>query len=218
MELSMTRIPIQTRFPRLWLAAQRLIGGTKDKSALALRHYSSQRRILEVGCSVGNLSDAYRGIEGISYTGVDVDHSAIAVARIRFSTRSNFRFETVPVRELSKRGEQFDYVVVAGVLHHVSDKTAIDIISSSWNVTAPGGVMITSEPEALRPTDNAIFKLFYKLEEGKFLRDRQRLAELFTTAGIPISGIEDHLVSPGIVSWPAVARFNLVRADRSREL
>jgi 2-polyprenyl-3-methyl-5-hydroxy-6-metoxy-1,4-benzoquinol methylase len=211
---TMPRQPMQSRFPYLWLAAQKMIGGTRDKSALVLRHYSNQHRIVEIGCSLGNLSDAYRGLDGISYTGVDIDNSAIAIARQRFAAQTNFQFEAVPVEELARRGDQYDYVAIAGILHHVDDRTAIGIIASSWQITAPGGVLIASEPEALRPADNAIFRLFYRLEEGQFLRSRQQLAGLFETAGVPVTSLEDHLVSPGIVTWPAVARFNLVRADR----
>jgi hypothetical protein len=41
------------------------------------------------------------------------------------------------------------------------------------------------------------------------------MAALFDAAGVPVTSLEDHLVSPGIVTWPPVARFNLVRADRA---
>ncbi|WP_375313601.1 class I SAM-dependent methyltransferase [Bradyrhizobium sp. A5] len=211
----MPGVPMQSRFPYLWLAAQKMIGGTRDKSALVLRHYSNQRRIIEIGCSLGNLSDAYRELDGISYTGIDIDNSAIAIARQRFASQKNFQFEAVPVEEMARRGKPYDYVVIAGILHHVDDRTAIGIIESSWKITAQGGVLIASEPEALRPADNAIFRLFYRLEEGRFLRSRRQLAGLFEAAGVPVTSLEDHLVSPGVVTWPAVARFNLVRADRA---
>ena len=69
---------------------------------------------------------------GFPDTGVDIDQSAIAIAQRRFATQGNFRFEAVPVEELAKRGERFDYVVIAGMLHHVDDQTAIEIIRSSW--------------------------------------------------------------------------------------
>jgi 2-polyprenyl-3-methyl-5-hydroxy-6-metoxy-1,4-benzoquinol methylase len=213
--LMMPREPMQSRFPHLWLAAQKMIGGTRDKSRLVMRHYSNQKRIVEIGCSLGNLSDAYRDLAGISYTGVDIDAAAISIAQRRFAARKNFRFEAVPVEELARRGERYDYVVIAGILHHVDDETAIGIIGSSWEITAPGGVLIASEPEALRPADNAIFRLFYRLEEGQFLRSRQQMAALFDAAGVSVTSLEDHLVSPGIVTWPPVARFNLVRADRA---
>jgi 2-polyprenyl-3-methyl-5-hydroxy-6-metoxy-1,4-benzoquinol methylase len=212
----MSRQPMQTRFPRLWLAAQQLIGGTRDKSALALRHYSGQTRVLEVGCSLGNVSDAFRPLDGISYTGIDIDASAIAVARRRFSDRPNFRFQTSRIEELAERGEQYDYVVIAGVLHHLNDRSALSMIASSWAVTEPGGILVASEPSALRETDGLVFRLFYRLEEGQFLRTTDQLVGLFKAANVPFSNIEDHLVTPGIVAWPPVARFDLLRANREK--
>jgi 2-polyprenyl-3-methyl-5-hydroxy-6-metoxy-1,4-benzoquinol methylase len=207
-------VPVQARFPRLWLAAQQLIGGTRDKSALVLRHYCGQIRVLEVGCSLGNLSDAFRRFEAISYTGIDLDASAIAIARRRFADRPNFKFETSLIAELAEKGEYYDYVVIAGVLHHIDDQSAISMISSSWAVTAPGGILVASEPAALKATDGFAFRLFYRLEEGQYLRAENQLLELFKTANVPLSSVEEHFVTPGIIAWPTVARFNLVRADR----
>jgi 2-polyprenyl-3-methyl-5-hydroxy-6-metoxy-1,4-benzoquinol methylase len=210
----MSSVPMQTRFPRLWLAAQQLIGGTRDKSALVLRHYSGQIRVLEVGCSLGNISDAFRSFDCISYKGIDIDASAIAIARRRFSDRSNFSFETTPIEELAEKGEQYDYVIVAGVLHHLDDRSALRMIACSWAVTEPGGILVASEPAALQETDGLVFRLFYRLEEGQFLREKNQLVGLFKAANVPLSSVEDHTVTPGIVSWPPVARFNLLRADR----
>lgn len=210
----MSNVPMQTRFPRLWLMAQKLIGGTHDKASLILRHYSNQRRVLEVGCSVGNISDFFRDFEGIEYTGIDVDASAIDVARRRFSAHENFRFETMPVEELSRLGDKYDFVVIAGVLHHVDDRSAISIVEHSWTLTAAGGVLIASEPEALRENDSRIFRLFYQIEEGQFLRSKKNLIEVFDRAHVSLSKVEEHFVSPGIVKYP-VARFNLLRSDRA---
>ena len=88
------------------------------------------------------------------------------------------------------------------------------MIANSWAVTKPGGILIASEPAALREADGLVFRLFYRLEEGRFLRTTDQLVGLFKAANVPLSGIEDHLVTPGIVAWPPVARFNLLRADR----
>lgn len=207
-------VPMQTRFPRLWLAAQQLIGGTRDKSALVLRHYRGEIRVLEIGCSLGNLSDAFRRFEAVSYKGIDLDASAIAIARRRFADRPNFKFETSLIEELAEKAEQYDYVLIAGVLHHIDDQSAVSMISSSWAVTGPGGLLVASEPAALQTTDGFAFRLFYRIEEGQYLRTKDQLLELFRSAKVPLSSVEEHFVTPGIFGWPPVARFNLVRADR----
>jgi len=87
----------QTRFPGAWLVFQHLFGGTRDKQHLALDCYRGQSRILEIGCSVGNLTDAFLP-SGAAYTGIDIDGSAIAHAQRRFARQSNVRFLTTSPR------------------------------------------------------------------------------------------------------------------------
>ncbi len=51
--------------PRAFELFQFSIGGTVAKRNLVLQHYSNQKRILEVGCSAGNIAAAFlgRGVE-----------------------------------------------------------------------------------------------------------------------------------------------------------
>ena len=58
---------------RLWLLAQLTVLGTYDKQRLVLKHYRGQRRILEIGCSVGNVSMAFRQFPNINFVGLDID-------------------------------------------------------------------------------------------------------------------------------------------------
>ena len=204
----------QTRFPKLWLWAQHLVGGTKDKQKLALRYYSGERRILEIGCSVGNISEAFIGMPNVEFTGIDVDHIALELARKRFSGHNNFRFLDSPLCDLADAGELFDYVLFAGMLHHVDDVEAASLISDALKITAPGGRLVLSEPEALRPEDSLIFSLFYRLEQGRYLRSRCALRTLVDRSGATVEICEDHFVTPGIVPWPEVARFTVIVAHK----
>ncbi len=51
--------------PRAFDLFQFSIGGTVTKRNLVLQYYSNQKRILEAGCSVGNIAAAFpgRGVE-----------------------------------------------------------------------------------------------------------------------------------------------------------
>jgi 2-polyprenyl-3-methyl-5-hydroxy-6-metoxy-1,4-benzoquinol methylase len=202
----------QSRFPNLWLWMQKTIGGTPDKQALALRYYSGAPRVLEIGCSVGNIADAFRDFPAIRYTGIDIDAVAIRTAQRRFRDRPNFTFTLCSLEEMAQLGERFDYVMFAGILHHVSDGDARRLLAGVATLVAPGGELIISEPEALRPTDTLLSRLFYRLEKGQHLRSRAALEALVKESGIRIASIEDCPVSPGFVKKPAVARFNLIRA------
>jgi len=205
------KILTQGRFPRLWLLMQNIIGGNKCKSALAVKHYRGQKRVLEIGCSVGNVSSAFRAFPEVVFTGIDIDRNAINLARRRFKDVPNFRFCLSSLEELSRQGETFDYVLFAGMLHHVDDKTALKLLRDAVKCTVHGGLLVLYEPEAVRALDGWFFRCFYALfEQGAFLRSRDDLQSLVESAGISLEVVENRMVSPGIVKRPYVARFNLL--------
>lgn len=202
----------QAKFPRLWLLMQRTIGGNGSKKALSLLHYRGERRVLEIGCSVGNIAEAFIGTECDSYTGIDIDTAALVVARRRFESQPKFSFREISLSDLCASGERFDYVLFAGILHHVDDKLAAKLLAEARMLVAPKGRLIVSEPEALTESDGWVFRQFYKLEQGQFLRERTELEALIRSSGASIESSDDFPISPGIVARPYVARFNLIAA------
>jgi cyclopropane fatty-acyl-phospholipid synthase-like methyltransferase len=201
----------QSRFPNLWLFMQRIIGGNASKQRLATEYYCGQGAVLEIDCSVGNISEAFLRFPEIIFTGIDIDEKALAVAQRRFHDLGNFRFSLRSLQELSSAGESFDYVLFAGMLHHVDDTTAECLLRDALSCTTANGTIVIYEPEAVRDKDGWFFRLFYALfEQGAYLRSRDALEALVTRAGVKIHRVEDRMVSPGIVTTPYVARFNLL--------
>ena len=201
----------QSRFPRLWLLMQNTIGCNASKQALATEHYCGQKRVLEIGCSVGNVSAAFRAFPNVAFTGIDIDENAIALAKRRFRNDHNFSFSLSSLEDLSRRGATFDYVLFAGMLHHVDDNTGLQLLRDAVKCTASGGRLVIYEPEAVRPSDGWFFRFFYAcFEQGVFLRSREDLQRLVERAGITLQSVEDRMAYPGIVTRPYVGRFNLL--------
>lgn len=200
----------QNRFPRLWLLMQKTIGGNASKQAMAIEHFRGQKRVLEIGCSVGNVSEVFRSFPNIVFTGIDIDQRALDIARFRFQKDSNFRFELSSIEDLSRKGDTFDYVLFAGILHHVDENTAIQLLRDAKKCLAKDGRLVIFEPEKPKPSDRWILRFFCAhFEQGSFMRPRNVLQHLIENAGIFIESIEDRMVSPGIVKRPYVARFNV---------
>ncbi len=126
----------QTRLPRLWRTFQFWCGGSVDKRKLCFSLYEGQKRILEVGCSVGNIAAAMRRVPEISYTGVDIDKVAIDVARRAFRGQPNFEFRCADLCSERMAIGVFDYVLVAGVLHHIPDEGCMDLLAACHDVMA----------------------------------------------------------------------------------
>lgn len=207
------RFLTQNRFPRLWLLAQATIGGVPDKRRIATEWYKGEESVLEVGCSVGTVSDAFRAWPMVRFTGIDIDDKALEVARKRFVDAANFRFLNCSLHSLVTAEEQrYDYLLIAGMLHHVDDEIAVAILRDALTLLQPQGRIIISEPEALRPNDSLIFRAFYRLEEGKYLRSGDAYAALVEQAGGQIQRCERRPITPGVVPFPTVARFVLMEA------
>lgn len=202
----------QTKFPTLWRIAQRFVGGSKDKQSLSLRFWKGQSKILEIGCSVGNITNAFARLEGVEYTGIDVDPVAIAAAKKYFFNNSRVRFVCMDVEEYANEGNVFDYIVVAGMLHHIDDLSALSVLKSTRKLASEKASIIVYDPELLRKEDSIFFKAVYKLEQGQYLRSNEELIQLIHEAGMEI--VDSQLVSvrPGLPLMPAVARFSLIVA------
>ena len=195
----------------MWLAFQKSIGGTKDKKKLALSYRSGKRRILEIGCSVGNVSDAFRNLPNIYFLGLDIDAKAIGKARRRFSSLPNFFFICTGLEDLAEEMDNaFEYIIFAGMLHHVNDDKAITMLRAASRLCAPKGNILIFDPDALRDDDNLIFRAFYRIEQGRFLRHHAELKALVLKAGLKV--IEDKTVPirPGLPGLPVVARFSVI--------
>lgn len=195
---------------------QKTIGGNACKQALAIEYYRGQRHVLEIGCSVGNISSVFRRYPDVDFTGIDIDANALVLARRRFADARNFRFTLTSLEDLAQAGDQFDYVLFAGMLHHVDDATAMRLIQAALHCMAPGGALVIYEPEAVRDGDGWFFRVFYALlEQGAYLRSRRALEDLVTRAGVALERVEDRMISPGITQRPYVARFNILLGRRA---
>lgn len=206
----------QTNFPRLWLIFQRLVGGTLDKQKLAISHYNGQKKVLEIGCSVGNVSVAFSQFRTIEFTGIDIDENALAYARERLSYLENFRFEKISLSDLARKGEKFDYVLFANILHHVDDTTAISLLNDVQKLLSEDSTVIIMEPEKIRQGYGTIFKVFYALEKGQFRRHKHELIELVKSAGLSIMSCSEVLVSPDSLPSIKVGRISLIKASLAR--
>ncbi|PWT74099.1 MAG: hypothetical protein C5B46_04575 [Proteobacteria bacterium] len=199
--------------PRLWLLAQLALGGTYDKRRLVLKHYTNQRRVLEIGCAVGNVSMAFRRFNEVIFVGVDVDSHAIACARSIFKNDPRFRFIAGTAQSLIGREEPFDLVLLAGVLHHVDNDTAAGLIGAAAQLLSSAGTLVISEPEPARASDSWLVRLYSRIERGLWLRGRDELIALAQRSGqaLTVSESEETFISPFIFRWPNCVRFAVLK-------
>jgi ubiquinone/menaquinone biosynthesis C-methylase UbiE len=199
------KIFTQNRFPRLWLLFQYVLGGIKDKRKIVLKHYTGQKRVLEIGCSVGIVSKAFTPFANIEFTGIDIDDNALSYAKRLFKNFRNFRFLNISLSDLGKSGEKFDYVIFANILHHTDDTTALELLNEIKYVLAKGASLIVVEPEKSRPDYNLLYRFFYLLEQGQYRRPADELANLIKTTGMEFKTVSHVSMAPNAMPFVKVA-------------
>lgn len=182
-------------------------GETVAKRKLVIQHYKNQERILEVGCSTGNIASAFLN-KDVQYVGLDIDRATIRYAQHKFRHRSNFKFIHADLRDY-KFDNPFDYIVFSGVLHHMDDVTAKCNIMFSKSLLRENGSIIVSDPLLPRKSDPYLIRLYGKIERGQFVREAIHLQHLIQELdGLTIISRHIHPASPfPIFTKPVVSYF-----------
>ncbi len=200
----------------MWHVFQLLAGGSMGKRCIALSRYAGQRRILEIGCATGNVSAAFCRFPQVEFVGLDIDAAAVSQARRRFAGDGRFRFVADEVGGLLAEGLRFDYVLLAGVLHHMDDLAAAELVAAAAHLTAPGGILLAYEP--MPPAAHApwLVRLYGRIERGDWLRPLAYLVALLGAhaAGLALVDASEHPIAPFIGKWPQCARFAVVSMRR----
>ena len=194
----------QTRFPKLWLLFQYLLGGTIDKRKIIAKHLFGHTKILEIGCSSGNVSTVFRNLKDVEFLGIDIDDVAIKYAEKRFSGCNNFNFRCCNLEDLISEKEKFDCILFASILHHVSDSEAGKMLQLSSRLLSENGIIIISEPLPAEKKHNWIVKLYSNLlEQGSNVRTQKEYEDIIENIlNLKISKSEIETISPFVFNWP----------------
>jgi SAM-dependent methyltransferase len=115
------------------------------------------RRVLDLGCRDGALTQAYAG--GNEIVGVDADREALAEAeKLGIETRWADLDDALPFEDGS-----FDVVVAGELLEHLRDPKRV--VSEVLRVLRPGGTFVASVPNAYRLKNRLRFLLGRKPED-----------------------------------------------------
>jgi SAM-dependent methyltransferase len=159
----------------------RVVGGIDMKRLYDLLGEDGRRVVLDVGCGTG---DALRHLGDVErYLGVDTDPIAIDAARARYGHLPNVRFEcrhlhALDVIDLAPTG-----VVLAGVLHHLTNAEAEGVFR-----------LVLGSPALVRIVTNDIVflpgKLFNNvlamMDRGRYCREPDAYAGLARRAGLEV--------------------------------
>lgn len=193
--------------PLSYIVLQRLVGGTavRVESIQALRVQAGER-VLDVGCGPVDYLDHFPPCD---YHGFDVSKPYIAHARRRWGSRGHFYAETF-TEERRQELPPFDAAIMLGLLHHVDDATAHDLLGLAARSLEPGGRVVTMDT-VLYDSQPSVSRLLSKNDRGGHVRAPEEFIEL---ARSHFGKIEHRLVGDG---WAVIQHLMILSDPRAED-
>jgi SAM-dependent methyltransferase len=117
---------------------------------------------LDVGCGTGFLRDYLRSED---YLGIDLNPAYIEAAK----RKRGGCFQVGDALELRKLPRQFGRIVCIGLLHHLDDSRAVNVLSQLKSALKPQGDLFVID--ALWPSDkNKIGQALRRADNGSYVR------------------------------------------------
>lgn len=152
------------------------------------------RRVLDVGCSVGNITKHFLDKERL--IGIDVDGEAIRIIKKDFKNKRNFSAEVLDIsnkKVLVLKKEKIDTVVSFNVLEHIVDDRKA--IKHTYEILQPKGRFVF-----LVPAHQILFGTMDKADHHVRRYSKKELIDKLEKAGFEVEK-QFWFNFPGIFAW-----------------
>jgi len=153
--------------PHVYMALQIFMGAQRGRKEFADEFIRPQAgdKVLDVGCGTADIVDFLPNVE---YWGFDISAAYIKAAQIRFGARGHFIHRQLNEEELAHL-PNFDMVLALGLVHHLDDKMAMELLRLAYTALRPGGRLLTIDP-CIMPDQNPIARFLVKHDRGQNVR------------------------------------------------
>ncbi len=138
-------------------------------------------RVLDVGCGPATLLPL---LGGVDYLGMDLNPAHIEKAKANYRDKGRFICGNA-VTEIEKAPGPFDLILCIGLLHHLDDDEAAELINALSKRLSAEGRLVTCDPVYLEK-QNFIARTLKDLDSGQNIRTPNGYAERFSTSGLPL--------------------------------
>jgi 2-polyprenyl-3-methyl-5-hydroxy-6-metoxy-1,4-benzoquinol methylase len=155
--------------PFIYSAFQSMMGAHQARKRFVTNYVKSfpGMKVLDVGCGPADIL-AY--MPEVDYCGFDIDNDYINQAQKKFGSRGEFHCKQLQLKDLDSL-PLFDVVLALGLLHHLDDAVAVDVMQLSAKALKPGGRLLTIDP-CFDPLQNPIARLLIRADRGQNVRDK----------------------------------------------
>ena len=133
--------------------------------------------VLDVGCGPADVLDY---LPALTYWGFDISRPYIEEAQRKYGARGNFRCKLFEQDDLSNL-PKFDTVIASGLLHHLEDIEARQLLSLARQALKPGGRLVTIDP-CLVAGQNPLARFLIDRDRGRNVRNETAYSALAASA------------------------------------
>jgi SAM-dependent methyltransferase len=147
---------------------QRIMSGVSFRSNFVKNFIKNKNNyILDIGCGT---ADILESIPNNYYYGFDISKNYINYAKNKFLNNSHHFFAEKFNQKAIKKLPKFDFVILFGILHHLSNIEINDLFFNVKKVLKKSGVILIVDPVLIKK-QNFISKLLIKLDRGKNIKN-----------------------------------------------
>lgn len=155
--------------PRVYSSFQSLMGAHKFRTnfvQMFVRPYP-RMAILDIGCGP---ADILAHMPDVNYWGFDISEAYIERALNAFGTQGRFHCKQLQVDDLNEL-PGFDVALAIGLLHHLDDQEALNVLQLAHQSLKPGGRLLTVDP-CFDPSQSPIARFLVRHDRGQNVRDK----------------------------------------------
>jgi SAM-dependent methyltransferase len=161
--------------PLLWDIFEYVFGTDKQKLKLYRKKVGNPKKILDFGCSSGNVTGAFLDFE---YTGVDIDKQLIKHAQNKWKKYKNVKFVAMDILKSKKTLGKFEAILFAGTGHHLPDDLYLKIFSKFAKYLNKGGEIHYIDTIKSDSSSPIIARWLCSIDRGKYIRTKKHYISL----------------------------------------
>jgi len=164
--------------PLVYNAFQQLLGARVARAKFANEFIKVRNgdHVLDIGCGTAEILKQFP--LDIEYVGFDISKAYIENARAKYGNRGSFHHGRLSKESIGAPGS-YDIVIASGLIHHLDDREAGELIDTARYALRPGGRLVTIDPTFI-PEQNPAAKFLIAQDRGQNVREFQDYCDLFT--------------------------------------
>lgn len=124
------------------------------------------KRILDIGCGMGQHAKQYSDMGALSVLGVDISEKMLAFAREN-NFADNIEYRRLPFEDLEKLDGNFDVITSSLALDYAQD--LCEILKKSYGLLVPGGKLVFSISHPISTAYDGVYDRYTRTADGERL-------------------------------------------------